>query len=270
VELRKQSAHSLHTHFTNRHQQHQLIIVTVSIAAVKGGAISMPDLHEFEELEAFEAPESPPEAPESLPEVPKPAPEGEDYNDLHNSAFTFVFGAVLAIIPLGLWAGVAVWMMIQVLRPGECVLTIDAGTIQGQDVNYDNTTTTTNDTSNSCNMGGVPLSVYDACFGMVTALIVAELAITPTGKDPSERLTQGADRAFRRVACGRLWQCIVTWLPACYMFVWFIIGLASLIVGGFIAEGTSGPLRATGMMWFGAIISSAYSYFWLADSGRRG
>lgn len=228
----------------------------------------MPDSHAFEEPEVFEAPESPPETPEAPPEETEPAPEWEDnYDDLDNTAFAFVFGAVLAIIPLGLWAGVAVWMMIQVLRPGDCVLTIDAGTIQGQDVNYDNTTTTTNDT---CDMGGVPLSVYDACFGMVTALIVAELAITPTGKDPSERLTQGADKAFRRVACGRLWQCIVSWLPACYMFVWFIIGLASLIVGGFIAEGTSGPLRATGMMWFGAIISSAYSYFWLADRGRRG
>ena len=159
--------------------------------------------------------------------------------------FEFVFGAGLALIPLGLWTSISIWMMYLVLIPGDCVIGIDED----------------NDAINECKINSIALSVYNVSFGLVSALVIAELAVTPTGKDPSDRLVEGAADVFRE--SNRCLRGIIPWVPALYMIVWVIVGLSSLIIGGFVVGGAAGTLKDTGMTWFGTVITAVYTYFGL-------
>jgi len=180
--------------------------------------------------------------------TPSRPPSTDASHSLH-SQFEFVFGAALALVPLGLWTAISIWMMVLVLTPGDCIIGIE-----GED---------DNDAINECKINSYALSVYNVSFGLVTAFVIAELAVTPSGKDPSDRLIEGAEEAFDKPSCCSCLGRIVPWLPAFYMIVWVIVGLSSLIIGGFVVGGAAGTLKHTGMTWFGTIITAVYTYFGL-------
>jgi hypothetical protein len=88
--------------------------------------------------------------------------------------------------------------------------------------------------------------------GLVSALVIAELAITRPGETPATRvLAADASEASRR----RLR--IVT---ATYLVVWFLAGFAAFMIGMAYPKALP-PLTSVGQSWIGIAITAAYAYF---------
>ena len=94
--------------------------------------------------------------------------------------------------------------------------------------------------------------------GLVSALVIAELAITPPGSAPVARAldTDSSKLAKSGVA-------IVT---ACYLIVWAATGLSAFVVGYLQHPKTLQPLTDLGQGWLGLAIAAGYAYFGIKPS----
>ncbi len=90
--------------------------------------------------------------------------------------------------------------------------------------------------------------------GLVSALVVAELAITKPGEVPAARvLTQNASEKSKN---------ILRWVTGIYLLVWLVAGVTALMVGMFHPT-TLPPLTSVGQSWFGLAVAAAYAYLGL-------
>jgi hypothetical protein len=101
------------------------------------------------------------------------------------------------------------------------------------------------------------VTILNLVGGLVSALVIAELAVTPAGEAPGERLLE-ADAHGKRAPSTAL--TVVKVVATVYILVWLLCGLASLIVGYLKYPNNVPELTATGKAWLGLAISSAYAY----------
>lgn len=108
------------------------------------------------------------------------------------------------------------------------------------------------------------VTVLSLVGGLVSALVVAELAVTQPGKPPAARLLapNPSDRARQ----------ILTVVSILYVVVWLVFGLRAFIVGSFQHPNVVPALTAAGKSWLGLAVASAYSFFGITppDSGGSG
>lgn len=89
--------------------------------------------------------------------------------------------------------------------------------------------------------------------GLVSALVIAELAVTPPGQTP------GMSRLDSEVSIrARTFFAIVVLL---YLAVWTSAGVMAFIFGYLQHHGTLTSLTDMGQSWIGIAIAAGYSYF---------
>ena len=93
--------------------------------------------------------------------------------------------------------------------------------------------------------------------GLVSALVIAELAITKPGEIPAARvLADGAtDKAKNNLR-------VVTTI---YLVVWFFAG-ATAFMFGLTNPKVLAPLTSVGQSWFGIAVAAAYAYLGVKPS----
>jgi hypothetical protein len=88
--------------------------------------------------------------------------------------------------------------------------------------------------------------------GLVSALIVTELAITQPGDAPLSRVLGANPRPLPKT--------ILKAITVIYIFVWLVAGLVAFIEGMYNPN-ILPPLTSFGQSWLGLAVAAAYSYF---------
>jgi hypothetical protein len=96
--------------------------------------------------------------------------------------------------------------------------------------------------------------------GLVSALVIAELAITKPGEAPVARAIGGA-------GAGAKLSWTLTIVTMIYLAVWVAAGLAAYVVGTMWYPGKVQPLTDLGQSWLGLAVAAAYSYFGISPAG---
>lgn len=94
--------------------------------------------------------------------------------------------------------------------------------------------------------------------GLVSALVIAELAITPPQKPVMARAITGDDTPKTKS--------IIKWVTGLYLLVWVATGFASYLVGQIQHPKVLQPLTDVGQAWLGLAVAAAYAY--LGISGQ--
>ena len=89
--------------------------------------------------------------------------------------------------------------------------------------------------------------------GLVSALVLARLTITPPGKSPGT-MKFSQDKKELDLA---------EKLTLGYIAVWLVSGLTALIVGTMMFPGVNTTLSDIGTTWLGLAVTSVYTYFGL-------
>ena len=89
--------------------------------------------------------------------------------------------------------------------------------------------------------------------GLVSALVIAELAITKPGEAPVSR---ALDATASTTKIGLL-KAVTT----IYLLVWVLVGLSAYVVGAMWYPGKLQPLTDLGQAWLGLAVAAAYAYF---------
>jgi hypothetical protein len=147
-----------------------------------------------------------------------------------------LFGGLIAVLLLGLYA-YAVWFAISVV---DCVTTAGCSRPTAADFTSGFATAMT------------------TIGGLVAALVIAELAITPPGNLPAARVLGAAPSARA--------ETILKIVTGIYLLVWVAAGLAAYIVGEMRHPGQLQPLTDLGQAWLGLAVAAAYTYFGINPS----
>ena len=91
--------------------------------------------------------------------------------------------------------------------------------------------------------------------GLVSALVIAKLAITKPGESPA--VTQLSDDSSERA------KSFATLLTVFYLFGWLGTGLIALTVGVMVYPDSNSTLGDIGTTWLGLAVASGYAYFGL-------
>lgn len=142
-----------------------------------------------------------------------------------------LFGALIAVILLGLYA-YAVVFAISVAR---CLATPGCSSLPAERFT-----------------SGFAL-VLSTVGGLVSALVIAELAITKPGTVPAARLLPAAPSVRASSA--------LTVLSAGYLLIWLAAGVAAFVTGTLLYPGKLQPLTDLGQAWLGLGVAAGYSYF---------
>lgn len=86
--------------------------------------------------------------------------------------------------------------------------------------------------------------------GLVSALVVSKMTITAPGSDPA---------VFRHLGEGQ--PLIINYIVWCYLIIWTITGLVSLVIGVIIYPDVCKTLSDLGTTWLGIAVASGYAYF---------
>lgn len=150
-----------------------------------------------------------------------------------NDRFGVIFGSVLAVILLLLYA-VSAWVMILAILDScsgaGCVDSVR--TRFGEGFSY----------------------VLTTVGGLVSALVIARLSIATPGQAPGFR------RFDEMSARARL---ISNWVSGIYLLVWASTGLAALVVGVMLHPGIIPTVSDLGTVWLGLAVAAGYAYFGL-------
>lgn len=96
--------------------------------------------------------------------------------------------------------------------------------------------------------------------GLVSALVIAELAVTNPGEAPGTR-------ALTKAAAGDTVsdqsKKVLTWISSAYVLIWIVLGLSAYVVGVMEKPDTVAALTSHGQAWLGLAVASAYAYFGL-------
>jgi predicted metal-binding membrane protein len=108
----------------------------------------------------------------------------------------------------------------------------------------------------TCKAEDIPagvIFVHTTVAGLVSALVVAELATTVPGEAPGAKtLASDLSEASKR---------ITGYIAGGYVLVWIISGLAALIAGSMLYPDAVKTLSDAGTTWLGIAVAAAYSYF---------
>ena len=145
-------------------------------------------------------------------------------------SFSALFGAIIAILLLLLYTATLSFMIYKVIQ--------GAGNPNGVDF--------------------TPGVVYVVTMvgGLVSALVIATLAISVPGDSPSI-LTMAKDINVDKVKLDKWTKRIV----ALYITVWMITGLTALLVGVMFYPDVNKTVSDIGTTWLGFAIAAGYSYF---------
>ncbi len=94
--------------------------------------------------------------------------------------------------------------------------------------------------------------------GLVSALVIAELAITKPDKEHRGIQSFGSASALDGSDAR-----IVGSISAIYVLVWIILGLTAFVVGVMLHPDTVPALTNLGQAWLGLAVAAAYAYFGL-------
>ena len=144
-----------------------------------------------------------------------------------------LFGGLVAVILLGLYAYATVYAI-------QAALCLGSGA-------------PCTDYSKDLNEGIV--TVLNMVGGLVSALVIAQLAITEPGDPPGGGLL--ADDATNTT------KNIVQFISIAYVAVWAACGLAALIVGYMKYPNLVPQLTAAAKSWLGLAVAAGYSYLGL-------
>jgi hypothetical protein len=95
--------------------------------------------------------------------------------------------------------------------------------------------------------------VFTTVGGLISALVVAALAKTTPGNNPSEHLHDfglGPDLEKR-----------ASLLVVIYLAVWMLTGVTALVVGVMLFPSASKTLSDAGTTWLGLAVAAGYAYF---------
>lgn len=145
------------------------------------------------------------------------------------------FGGAIAVVLLGVW----VYLVVTGILVVTCANTVGC---------------TAHPVTSFNDMMAQALAVIG---GLVSALVIAELAVTDSGETPAARVlaADATPRAKFRLAV----------ISAVYVFAWLVAGLAALLVGMWHPH-TLEPLTSVGQSWLGLAVAAAYAYFGLRPS----
>jgi hypothetical protein len=93
--------------------------------------------------------------------------------------------------------------------------------------------------------------------GLVSALVIAELAITRPGDVPSVSVQAEPGRLSRAATTA------APWVIGLYMIIWAGVGVTAFVVGVMQHPGVVSSLTDLGQSWLGLAVASAYAYFGL-------
>jgi hypothetical protein len=96
--------------------------------------------------------------------------------------------------------------------------------------------------------------------GLVSALVIAELAVTKPGEAPVARVVGG-------LGAGALLSWTLTIVTMIYLVIWVVAGVAAYVVGTMWYAGKLQPLTDLGQSWLGLAVAAAYSYFGISPAG---
>jgi hypothetical protein len=93
--------------------------------------------------------------------------------------------------------------------------------------------------------------------GLVSALVIARLAITKPGEIPALMRTEDASEQAKS---------LMAWLTSAYMLGWLATGFTALVVGVMVYPDSNTTLGEIGTNWLGLAVASGYAYFGLSPS----
>jgi hypothetical protein len=102
----------------------------------------------------------------------------------------------------------------------------------------------------SCSFSGDMATALPLIAGLVSALVVSELALTQPGEVPS-------GRSF---AAGETDGAVLRTVTTVYIVVWLFCGLASLLYGWFKPDAID-AIKTLGKAWLGIAVAAGYAYF---------
>ncbi|QJW89703.1 hypothetical protein HNV11_10085 [Spirosoma taeanense] len=140
-----------------------------------------------------------------------------------------IFGGIIAVLLLGLYAYAIIYAILAV---------------------YCSLETGCTDYPKNLNEG--INTVLTLVGGLVSALVVAELAITKPGDTPTARLLNTGSTPTANKTVGII--------AVVYIAVWLVCGVASLIVGYLQYPDVVPVLTASAKGWLGLAVAAAYSY----------
>jgi len=143
-----------------------------------------------------------------------------------------VFGAVICIVLLFIYVYL-VWLGIDVIL---CSDADDCTTLTAEDFN------------------DRMASSLALISGLVSALVIAELAATKPGEAPAARLLSGSDKK-------QMAHLILKVVTSIYLGVWLLAGLAAFFYGYLGHPGVLPPLADLGQTWLGIAVGAGYAYF---------
>lgn len=155
--------------------------------------------------------------------------------------FPAIFGGVVAYILLLLYACTVANMTKQVIQHGMAAAPEDENgkTLSKKPLEFS---------------AGVTY-VVTTIGGLVSALVVAKLALTKPGETPTlTRMVEGVSLLRIRLS---------KFLAIGYLVAWLAVGLAALIVGVMVFPGSSSTLSDIGTTWLGLAVAAGYAYFGL-------
>jgi len=95
--------------------------------------------------------------------------------------------------------------------------------------------------------------VFNTINGLISALVVAALAITKPGDNPATRWVGPNASDF--------WKNAVNVIIGAYLVFWCLAGLSALIIGVMLYPSINSTLSDAGTGWLGLAIASGYAYF---------
>lgn len=141
-----------------------------------------------------------------------------------------IFGGLVAIILLGLYTYATVYAILAAM----CLGNPPCG-------NY------------TADLNEGVVTVLNLVGGLVSALVIAQLAVTEPGTAPGAGLLGGENVADTTMK-------LVKVISVAYVAVWLACGLASLIVGYLQYPNVVSQLTANAKSWLGLAVAAAYSY----------
>ncbi len=97
--------------------------------------------------------------------------------------------------------------------------------------------------------------------GLVSALVIAELAVTRPGEAP-------VARAISHLKVGSKLRWTLSIVTMIYLAFWVVAGLAAYVVGTMWYPGLLQPLTDLGQSWLGLAVAAAYAYFGISPAGE--
>lgn len=146
------------------------------------------------------------------------------------------FGSLIAVILLGLH-GYAVWFAVRVVNCATATQGCLGPTKAQFTVGFE--------------------AALSTIGGLVSALVITELAVTKPGEAPVARVFQ--------MEPNNKYTGLLKAVTGAYLIAWVTLGLWAFVVGAMNHPDMLQPLTDLGQSWLGLAVAAAYAYFGIKD-----